>query len=286
MHPLSSLARPSGAFAMVAMDQRESLRTIFRQQTGESVDDETLIAFKVAVARVLSPVASALLVDRPFGLRPTVDSGALDPSCALIVADDRLVQEPGVVVDDTFLDAKLDLSAVAADGAVALKLLVIWRDDGETERRLAMTRTFISQAHDAGLLAIVEAVVRPTSADGREAAILDAARQLGACHPDLYKAEVPLSGRGPAEPIIEGARRITDAVPCPWVVLSSGVTSADFSSAVEAACRGGAAGFLAGRAVWTDAIAPTVDHDFDAALREISLPRLRQLALTVDAVAV
>jgi tagatose-1,6-bisphosphate aldolase len=31
MHPLSSLARPSGAFAMVAMDQRESLRTIFRQ---------------------------------------------------------------------------------------------------------------------------------------------------------------------------------------------------------------------------------------------------------------
>ena len=88
MHPLASLARPSGAFAMVAIDQRESLRTIFRNETGAEVDDATLVAFKIAVARVLSPHASALLVDRPFGLAPTRDAGVLDPSCALIVADD------------------------------------------------------------------------------------------------------------------------------------------------------------------------------------------------------
>jgi sulfofructosephosphate aldolase len=285
MQPLSVLARPSGAFSMVAMDQRESLRTIFREQTDERVDDSTLVDFKVAVARVLSPYASALLVDRPFGLQPTLDAGALDPACALIVADDRLVQQPGAPVDDTFLDEELDLAAVAATRAVALKLLVIWRDDDQVGRRLAMTRQFIAQARDAGLLSIVEAVVRPGTPDGREAAILDAAHRIGACEPDLYKAEVPLSGRGDPDAIDEAAQRITDAVPSPWVVLSSGVTAADFPSAVEAACRGGASGFLAGRAVWTDAIAAARGRDFDAALREISVPRLRQLTEIVDRVA-
>ena len=286
MQPLSALARPSGAFAMVAMDQPDSLRTIFREQTGETVDDATLVAFKVAVARVLSPYASALLVDRPLGLQPTLDANVLDPPCALIVADDRLVQQPGAPVDDTFLDDELDLSAVSAAGAIALKLLVVWRDDDQVERRLEMTRAFIAQARDAGLLSIVEAVVRPATPDGREAAILDAAQRLGACEPDLYKAEVPLSGRGDPDAIAEAAQRITDAVPVPWVVLSSGVSAADFPGAVEAACRGGASGFLAGRAVWTDAIADTRDGDFDSALREISVPRLRRLAEIVDRVVV
>ncbi len=268
---------------MVAMDQRESLRTIFRSETGAEVDDATLVAFKLAVARVLSPYASALLVDRPFGLRPTLEAGVLDPSCALIVADDRLVQERWGVVDDTYLDSGLDLAAAREAGAVALKLLVIWRDDGDLQRRLQMTREFIAAAHAAGLLAIVEGVVR-ADADRREEAILDAARELGACEPDLYKAEVPLAGRGPAEAITAGARAITDVVPCPWVVLSSGVAAADFAGAVEAACRGGASGFLAGRAVWTDAIPAVRDDDWDGALRRISVPRLQALGEIVDRV--
>jgi sulfofructosephosphate aldolase len=74
---------------------------------------------------------------------------------------------------------------------------------------------------------------------------------------------------------------MTDLLPCPWVVLSSGVSIEDFPGAVEAACRGGASGFLAGRAVWRDAIGP----DPEPALHERSVPRLRRLGQIVDAVA-
>ncbi len=74
---------------------------------------------------------------------------------------------------------------------------------------------------------------------------------------------------------------MTASLPCPWVVLSSGVSIDDFPAAVEAACRGGASGFLAGRAVWRDAIGP----DPEPALRERSVPRLRRLAEVVDATA-
>ena len=68
-------------------------------------------------------------------------------------------------------------------------------------------------------------------------------------------------------------------LPCPWVVLSQGVDPARYPRAVEAACRGGASGMLAGRAVWTATL--TAD-DPRPLLREHSVPRLRELAAIVD----
>jgi sulfofructosephosphate aldolase len=63
-------------------------------------------------------------------------------------------------------------------------------------------------------------------------------------------------------------------------VLSQGVDPARFPTAVAAACRGGASGMLAGRAVWTATLGA---DDPTALLREHSVPRLRELAAIVDA---
>ena len=52
---------------MVAMDQRESLRTMFAAAGAGQVDDATLVAFKTAVARALAPLASGFLIDRRYG---------------------------------------------------------------------------------------------------------------------------------------------------------------------------------------------------------------------------
>jgi sulfofructosephosphate aldolase len=59
------------------------------------------------------------------------------------------------------------------------------------------------------------------------------------------------------------------------VVLSTGVRREDFAAALHEACAGGAAGFLAGRAVWSDLAAAA---DPAAAFRATALPRLRTLA--------
>ena len=64
---LGKLARPSGALAMVAIDQRESLRGMFAEVRGGTITDETLVAFKEAVTETLAPLASAMLFDRIFG---------------------------------------------------------------------------------------------------------------------------------------------------------------------------------------------------------------------------
>jgi len=84
---------------------------------------------------------------------------------------------------------------------------------------------------------------------------------------------------GDPDAISERCAEMTASLPCPWVVLSSGVSIARFAGAVERACMGGASGFLAGRAVWRDALS----EDPDASLRQRSVPRLQQLAAIVDA---
>jgi sulfofructosephosphate aldolase len=263
---LDAIARPSGTFAMVAMDQRESLRTMLREH-GHEADDGRVAGFKQAVARELAPHASGFLIERDHldGVAPLVPQG-------LILAVDRLEQEPGGAVEDTSLDGNVPDN----DRIVALKLLVIWRDDDRRAERIELARSFVALAERHGLLSVLEPVVRH---DDREWAIVEAARELGATGCSLYKCQVPLEGKGDPAAITAQARAIDAALPGPWVVLSQGVEADDFPGAVEAACKGGASGFLAGRALWTATLAAA---DPTELLRERSVPRLLELGEIVD----
>ena len=283
---LARLARPSHAFAMLALDQRESLRTMLSTSRGspEPVADESLRAFKVAAARALTPGASAVLLDVEYGLWTVRDAGAIAPGCGLIVAADRLTQEPGGPVEWTEVDEDVLADDAIAAIADAYKLLVIWRP-GEERERARVVRRFIDAAHDRGRAAIVEGIVRGREGQAIPAAdhaavVLAAATELAGSGADLYKAEVPTLGSAADEAITAAARALTDAIPCPWVVLSNGTTAERFDGAMLAACRGGADGFLAGRALWTASIAAP---DPDDHLRSVAAPRLVALGAAVEA---
>ena len=275
---LDALARESGTFLMVAMDQRESLRTMLAEHHPDA-DDERMTRFKLAVARELGPHASGFLIDRRYAYEQIVRDRLLPPSCGLILAADALEQPPGGIVEDTTVDEGVDAEAAASNGVVALKLLVIWRDDAERRRRVELVRRFVELARAHELLSVLEPVVRGREGFDREAAIVEAAAELGTLGCDLYKCEVPTHGAGEPDEITAWSRRIDEAVPCPWVVLSQGVDPARYPAAVEAACRGGASGMLAGRAVWTVTLAA---DDPTALLREHSVPRLEELGHIVD----
>jgi sulfofructosephosphate aldolase len=270
---LDALARPSGTFLMVAMDQRESLRTMLREH-GHDATDGRLRAFKLAVARELGPYASGLLIDDAYGADVVDDAVRLaPPSCGVLLAVDLLDQQPGEAVEDTRLDERAELPA----GIAALKLLVIWRDDERRAERLEMSRRFVALAERHGVLSVLEPVVRH---EAREWAIVEAAHELGAVRPSLYKCQVPFGGKAEPAAITAHCRELDAALPCPWVVLSQGVEPAGFPAAVEAACKGGASGMLAGRAVWTATLAA---GDPTELLRAHSVPRLQELAAIVDA---
>ncbi len=280
---LTNLARPSGTLAMVAVDQREALRGMLAKHQNEAVTDSQLTEFKVSVARELSPFASALLVDQEFGLDAIVDAEALSNGCGLIAAADLLIGPAGGAATDTAVDPDVDPMRMAKIGAVGLKFLILWRNDESVASRRKLVDEFNLLCDKSGLPSIIEVIVKPphdsTKTWDREVEIIIAAREARAWGADLYKAEVPYQGEGDLAKITEAAAAITDAIDGPWVVLSNGVKAELFANAVMACCQGGASGFLAGRAVWADIVGSA---DTPAALREVSIPRLENLAAIVD----
>lgn len=278
MTTLDAIARPSGTFAMVAMDQRESLRHMFDLAGRGRPADDVLIDFKSDVATVLGPLASGFLADRQFGFdRVRSDVPA---STGLILAVDALEQEDGGPVEETGID---DAAAAGdLDGVSAFKLLLIWRRDERREERVALAERFIALSRERGVLSVLEPVVRqiPGEQDwDADAAIREAARELSALRPDLYKSQVPLAGEGDERAQREASAALDACMTGPWVVLSQGVARENFEPAVRAACQEGASGFLAGRALWSDVVGAA---DVAAGLREKSVPRLASLVETVD----
>jgi sulfofructosephosphate aldolase len=150
-----------------------------------------------------------------------------------------------------------------------------------------MVEDFIGRCRRAGLVSIIEPVVRKPRDGGaydREAGILAAAEELGKRGADIYKCEVPFYGAASEREVRSACAAINRAVGGEWVVLSSGVKPDAFPQAVEWACLEGASGFLAGRAVWSGAIG---QPDLRRALQQDSVPRLQKLCEVVDrAVAV
>lgn len=279
---LSKLARHSGTFAMVAVDQREALRGMFAAHQSEPVPDSMLAQFKVDVAEVLSPFGSALLVDEQFGLKPIMDSGVLNPNCGLIVAMDELIGPPGGAAVDTAIDHSVDPNRVKEIGGAALKLLIFYRPDDDPAARAELANEFVAVCKNVGLPSVLEIICRPgkdESKFNREQALIDAAKEAASWNPSLYKAEVPYYGKGDPALITEASKKITDAIGRPWVVLSNGVAAENFASAVRASCLGGASGFLAGRAIWADVIGTP---DYKTELKNRSIARLTQLCEIVD----
>lgn len=282
-YTLKDITRPSGGFSMLAVDQREAMRLMFAAAgVPAPVTDGQLTDFKVNAAKILSPYASAILVDQQFCYRQVVEQNAIAESCAMIVAADAFIPGNGIPVDSVVIDKNVDAQAVKRDGGKALKLLVLWRSDEDPAQRLEMVHNFNQLCHANGLLSIIEPVVRPPRRGDvfdREQAIIEAAKELGDSGADLYKVEMPLYGKGTQQDLLNASQKLNEQISMPWVILSSGVDEKLFPRAVSVAMQAGASGFLAGRAVWSSVVGLP---DAELMLRDISVPKLQRLGEIVD----
>ena len=282
---VAPLSLPHGGFGMLALDQRESLRDMFvRAGAGPVVDDDTLRRFKRRALEILTPHASGVLLDRPLAV-PRARPAEIAPGCGLILAADVLYHGPGGPVESTELDLLVTPAFIEAVGAVAVKLLVIWRAGRDRQRRANLVSAFLDVARRAGVASLLEGIVRPdgdepwASPRQRDEAVISAAAELSSFGPTIYKAEVPGYVVGDLSHVHDESVRMSQVVDGPWVVLSNGVRQADFAEAVHGACSGGAHGFLAGRAIWSDVVG---EPDETSAFRTRSVLQLDRLVKIVE----
>ena len=279
---LSDIAAPDGTFSIIAMDQRNTLRRMFTAVGREGTDDQLRTA-KVDVARELTPLASGLLSDPTYGVPAITAAGALAPSCGLLVAAEPAERRTYHGEPRTHRDAALDARWVLDQGGDALKFFVQLRGDrpapaaGEPDlvrECVDVCAELVADCRRQGIPAVIENLVyalpgRELQGAERETAIIESARVLNELDIDLLKLEYPGS---PA-----ACRRLAAVLTRPWAVLSAGVPFDRFQDVLRVAFDdGGAAGFIAGRSVWREAVAldGPARRQF---LRDVARPRLEKL---------
>lgn len=283
---LSDIATPGGVFAIIAMDQRNTLRRMFSAAGIDATDDEMVTA-KTDVARALTPLASGILFDPTYGVPAVTGTGALADTCGLLVASEPAERGKLGAEPITRRDPALDSRWVLSQGGDANKFFAQLRADrpgpqpGEPDlvaECLQAVREVVADCQDVGIPSVIENLVYPFEGEDlsgrrREDAVIEAARALNEIDCDLLKLEYPGSP--------EGCRRLAEVLDRPWAVLSAGVPFDDFTRVLQIAFdEGGASGFIAGRSVWREAL-PLSGNDRQRFLADVARPRLERL----DAVA-
>ena len=258
---LDDIAGEDGIFAIIAMDQRNTLRKMFTAVGIEATDDD-LRQSKADVARALSPTASGILFDPTYGVPAVMESGALHSGCGLLVASEPSVRGVFNGEPRTHRDPELDARWVLDQGGDANKFFAQLRADRPAPRAgepdlvadcLEAVRQVVEDCRIVGIPSVIENLVYPLPGEDltgkrREDAVVESARALNDLDIDLLKLEYPGSP--------EGCRRLASVVDRPWAVLSAGVPFADFTEVMSIAFdEGGASGFIAGRSVWRESLA-------------------------------
>jgi tagatose-1,6-bisphosphate aldolase len=285
---LDDIAAEGGTFAIVAMDQRNTLRRMFTA-VGREGTDRQLRDAKADVARALTPLASGLLSDPTYGVPAITQAGALAATCGLLVAAEPAERRTYNSEPRTHRDPGLNARWVVDQGGDALKFFVQLRADrpapaaGEPDllaEGLAVCQEVIDDCRATGVPVVIENLVYAREGEhlqgrAREDAIVETARALNDLDIDLLKLEYPGSP--------EGCRRLAAVLDRPWAVLSAGVPFADFSRAMRIAFEeGGASGFIAGRSVWREAVALD-GADRREFLSTVARPRLEELTAVAAA---
>lgn len=284
---LSDIAGDDGTFAIIAFDQRNTLRRMFASVGIEATDDQ-MREIKIEVTRALSPHASGILLDPQLGVGAVIDAGALDPSCGLLIAAEPTDRGDFDGEPRSYFIPGQDAAWVKSMGGHADKYLVMMNPQREirsgepdtTAETLELVKSIVEDCRNQGIPSVIENLVyaprglEKLSPVQREEAIISSAEMLSELKPDLLKLEYPGSA--------EACRRLAAVLTVPWAVLSAGVDFDVFEEVIKISCdEGGASGFIAGRSVWKEAVGmPSAERDIF--LKDTAVPRLHQLRAAID----
>ncbi len=289
---MKRLATPGGVIAAAAMDQRGSLKKMLAGAMGDGQVTEAMMReFKAAVTRILSPYASAILLDPELGLEAAATRAA---SCGLLLSYEKSGYDntrPGRMPD--LLD-RVSVKRIAEDWqADAVKLLVYYspfEDAAVNDAKQALIERVGAEC-DAYQIPFFLELVGYDAQGGDEKGFEYARRkpevvtrsveEFSKPHyrADVLKVEIPVNLRyvegaraymGPAAytraEALEHFRRAAAAARLPFIYLSAGVGNQQFVESLEMAAEAGSdfSGVLCGRATWKDGVPVYARHGLQA----------------------
>lgn len=295
------MADANGFFKMTAVDQRPPIKGPIAAHHG--VDEapwEEVARFKALLVEMLQEQSSAMLLDPHFAIPAGLDK--LSPTKGLIVTLENSVfyDTPGGRMTTRIDD--WTVGKIKRMGGDAVKVLAWYRPDADAEIRRAQqefTKRVGGHCAKFDIPFLFELLVYPMEGDADQtkdyvemggkvsdhvlASVEEFARpDYGV---DVFKLESPVAankvdGSAEIQALFDEMGRLAGR---PWVMLSAGAGQDDFREIVKHACKAGASGFLAGRAIWAEAFKKYPDWEaMKAGLKDNSAPYMAELNAIVD----
>lgn len=291
---LQQCATPRGALSILALDQRNNLRQALNPASPESVTATMMTEFKQLVINAVAPAATAALLDPEFGAAQCVASDNLPGHIGLMVA----VEATGYTGNPTARHSQIlpgwSVAKAKRMGASAVKLLVYYHPDAPTATDIEV---FVQGVAEDCAASDIPLCLEPLSysldpskkklnSSELRRVVIESARRLVKPGVDVLKAEFPLDvAAEPDERVwAEACAELSTACPVPWVLLSAGVDFGTYLRQVSVACRAGASGVAAGRAVWKEATTFT-GTERETFLRTTAHQRMARLTALCNALA-
>jgi tagatose-1,6-bisphosphate aldolase len=266
-------------FTILALDHGASLASAVRPRTPQEVSRRELAEIKMKLLRELATKASAVLLDPDYGLPPAIFQGALPGHVGLVTSvedgDYATIREPARLLPDW------NVAKAKQAGANAIKCFFYYRPDDAAFAQIQerFVSEIVQDCHDHDIPLFAEPLSYDTTAADRESIVIETARRISALGIDILKIEFPVDIQVDKDEALwaQACSKISAVSQVPWVLLSAGVGYEDFTRQVRIACQSGASGYMAGRAVWKEAVS-LQGLDMEKYLCEVVAPRLQQLA--------
>lgn len=277
---IQACATEKGIIAAAAMDQRGSLKKAIGKAMGKDASDADLTQFKVSVTKVLTPHASAILMDPEYGL-PAIEARA--PGTGVLLAYEKTGYDATVKGRLPDLLDVWSVHRLKESGADAIKILLYYNPFDQSEI-VERKKAFIERIGAECAALDIPFFLEPLAYDdahpesGYEFAKMKpkyvkaymaefSKPQYGV---DVLKVEVPINIKftsgtsaytgGDAayskEEALDHFREAAEMAKKPFIYLSAGVTDEIFRETLILAGESGAnyCGVLCGRATWQDGI--------------------------------
>jgi tagatose 1,6-diphosphate aldolase len=289
---LQAVSDRRGVIAALAIDQRSALRSLMAKAKGvepESIASERLVEFKEAVSRVLTPHASAILLDAEYGL-PAARQRA--DQAGLLLAYEQSGYDRSIPGRLPRLLQHWSVARLVQAGADCVKVLLYYSphspEDINIQKQVWVERIG-AECTSADVPFFLELVSYHEKMEekSREFArvkpqvVIEGVTEFSKPQygVDVLKVGVPVSmahvegasGAGPdwvytRQEAKDCFRRASQAARVPFIYLSEGVNNQVFGEALQLAAEAGAtfSGVLCGRSTWKEGVPIYIDHGVPA----------------------
>ena len=278
---LDRLATGTGQFAILALDHSRSFATTLRPHDPDSLTADQILDSKDQLIDGLAGGASAILMDPVLASRRrsmgSPASSASTPIAGLLVGiedgDYEVAAEPRLLSGWT-------VDRAARLGADGVKISVQFDPDGDTSAAEAFVHEVARQCDLVDLPLFCEPLAPMNGGASVRRHVLEGIRRFGDLGADVLKIQFPCETEQERsrDSWAEACAEADELSPAPWALLSEGRDFVEFRELLAIACRAGASGFVAGRAIWGGAARGGAARDGAIESSAARLTELRSIA--------